>query len=64
MEIEIYTREPYEYYARIRLPEVFESPLSGEDLQIYNPEWYSSKNISVFKNQERSASTAPAIASR
>jgi hypothetical protein len=32
VEIEIYTREPYEYYARIRLPEVFESPLSGEDL--------------------------------
>ncbi len=52
LEIEIYTREPYEYYSRIRLPEVFVSALSAHDLEIYKSEWYARKHIQVFKNQE------------
>ncbi len=52
LAIEVYSREPYEYYARIRLPEVFTSRLDAEDLQIYKPTWYEDKHIHVYKNQE------------
>ncbi len=52
LEVKIYTREPYEYYSRIRLPEVFVSTLSGHDLEINKPEWYARKHIQVYKNQE------------
>ncbi len=52
LEIEIYTREPYEYYSRVRLPEVCATMMSAEDLEVYKPEWYEKKNIEVFKNQE------------
>jgi nitrite reductase (NADH) large subunit len=50
--IEIYTREPYEYYSRIRLPEIFASRLSAQDLAIYKPGWYEEKHIQVYKNRE------------
>jgi nitrite reductase (NADH) large subunit len=50
--VEIYTREPYEYYSRIRIPEVFLSRLSAMDLEVYAPEWYRAKRINVYKNQE------------
>ena len=52
LSIEIYTREPIEYYSRIRLPEIFSSRLSAEDLEIYKPSWYEQKHIRVFKNQD------------
>jgi NAD(P)H-nitrite reductase large subunit len=52
LEIEIYTREPFEYYSRIRLPEVFTSGLSAQDLEIYKTGWYADRHILVFKNQE------------
>jgi nitrite reductase (NADH) large subunit len=52
LRIEIYTREPFEYYSRIRLPEVFSSQLAAADLAIYKPGWYADKHITVFKNQE------------
>ncbi len=52
VEIEIYTREPYEYYSRVRLPEVCATLMSAEDLEVYKPEWYEKKKIIVFKNQE------------
>ncbi len=44
--------EPYEYYARIRLPEVFASRLSAEELAVYKPSWYENNRVHVFKNQE------------
>jgi nitrite reductase (NADH) large subunit len=50
--VEIYSREPHEYYSRIRLPEVFSSRLAAQDLQIYKPGWYAERNIQVYKNQE------------
>jgi nitrite reductase (NADH) large subunit len=50
--IEIYTREPFEYYSRIRLPEVFASGMAAADLAIYKPGWYEEKRISVFKARE------------
>ena len=52
LDVEIYSREPYEYYSRIRLPEVFTSRLGPEDLEIYKPEWYAQRRISVYKNQD------------
>jgi len=52
LDIAIYTREPYEYYSRVRLPEVFASALSAGDLAIYKPGWYEGKDIAVYKNQE------------
>ncbi len=52
LAIEIYTREPHEYYSRIRLPEVFSSRLGALDLEIYKPGWYADRHIQVFKNQE------------
>jgi nitrite reductase (NADH) large subunit len=52
LQIEIYTREPFEYYSRIRLPEIFSSRLGAEDLEIYKPVWYEQKHIHVFKNQD------------
>ena len=52
LTVEIYAREPYEYYARIRLPEIFDSRLNASDIQIYRPQWYAEKKIAVYKNQE------------
>lgn len=52
LQVEIYTRESIEYYSRIRLPEIFSSSLSAEDLEIYRPGWYEQKRIHVFKNQD------------
>jgi nitrite reductase (NADH) large subunit len=52
LQIEIYTREPFEYYSRIRLPEIFASRLSADDLAIYKPGWFTAKGIHVYKNQE------------
>jgi len=52
VQIEIYSREPYEYYSRIRLPEIFSSRLRAEDLEIYKPEWYARRRLHVYKNQE------------
>jgi nitrite reductase (NADH) large subunit len=52
LQVEIYTREPYEYYSRIRLPEAIESLLAAEDLSMYKPAWYADRHIQVYRNQE------------
>ena len=52
LQVEIYTREPFEYYSRIRLPELFSSEMSAQDLQLYKPGWYEEKHIKVHKSQE------------
>jgi nitrite reductase (NADH) large subunit len=52
LQVDIYTREPHEYYSRIRLPEIFSSRLSAQDLEIYKQGWYAEKHIQVYKNQE------------
>jgi NAD(P)H-nitrite reductase large subunit len=52
LQVEIYTREPFEYYSRIRLPEIFASDLSAQDLEIYKQGWYADRHIQVYKNQE------------
>jgi nitrite reductase (NADH) large subunit len=52
LAIDIFTREPYELYSRIRLPEIFQSRLESADLQIYRPGWYEERGIRVHKNRE------------
>ena len=46
------TREPFEYYSRIRLPEIFASRLNAQDLEIYKQAWYGARHIQVYKNQD------------
>jgi nitrite reductase (NADH) large subunit len=50
--LEIYGREPYDYYARIRLPEVFSSSLGPDDLCLYPLSWYKDRSIDVFKGKQ------------
>jgi nitrite reductase (NADH) large subunit len=50
LEIHIYSREPYPYYSRIRLPEIFGLNKTIKDLQIYKEDWYDKKAINVHYN--------------
>jgi nitrite reductase (NADH) large subunit len=52
LSVEIYTREPFEYYSRIRLPEVFTSHLDIGEIEMYHPGWYEARHIQVYKNME------------
>jgi nitrite reductase (NADH) large subunit len=52
LSIDVFTREPYELYSRIRLPEIFQSRLGSTDLRMYRPEWYEERGIRVHKNRE------------
>jgi NAD(P)H-nitrite reductase large subunit len=52
LEIDIFTREPYELYSRIRLPQIFQSRMESADLEIYQPGWYKARGIRVHKNRE------------
>ncbi len=45
--IEIYTREPYHYYYRPRLPEVVAGKLEIDDIVAYPPDWYEARKIDV-----------------
>jgi nitrite reductase (NADH) large subunit len=47
LEIHIYARDRYPYYARIRLPEIFGFDKMISDLQIYKEDWYEKKSITV-----------------
>ena len=47
LSIDVYTNEPYPYYARIRLPEVVGSEMTIDDLRLYKEEWYQKKSINV-----------------
>jgi len=45
--ISVYTREPYHYYYRPRLPEVLAGSLEIPDILANPPEWYESRRIEV-----------------
>jgi nitrite reductase (NADH) large subunit len=48
LEISVLARESYDYYSRIRLPEVFGGgPLAAELLALYKPSWYTERRIEV-----------------
>jgi len=52
LSIDIYTKEPYELYSRIRLPEVFRTRLDSSDIKMYQPGWYEQRRIRVHKSRE------------
>ena len=53
LEVSVYTRENYNYYSRIRLPEVFGGgALSAELLALYKPGWYVDHHIAVYIGTE------------
>jgi nitrite reductase (NADH) large subunit len=60
LRIDIYTKEPYELYSRIRLPEIFRSRLEPSDLRMYQPEWYEQRRIRVHKSREVARLDRPA----
>jgi len=45
--IEIYTREPYLYYYRPRLPDVVSGEVEPEEIVAFQAEWYESRRIDV-----------------
>ncbi len=52
LDISIHGKEPYDFYARIRLPEVFASGLGPEDLSIHPRSWYDQRSIRAFTSRE------------
>ncbi len=53
LEICVLARESYDYYSRIRLPEVFGGgPLAAELLALYKPGWYAERRIEVLLARE------------
>jgi nitrite reductase (NADH) large subunit len=56
LEITVLARESYDYYARIRIPEVFGGGnLSAELLALYKPGWYEERRIDVRLGQDLAA---------
>lgn len=47
VEIEIFTKEKYPYYTRIKLPEFVSDKVTIDDLIVFKEKWYGSKNISL-----------------
>lgn len=53
LSITVLARESYDYYSRIRLPEVFGGhALSAELLSLYKPAWYRERAIDVRLGQD------------
>lgn len=53
LEVAVLARESYDYYSRIRLPEVFGGgPLAAELLALYKPGWYAERRIGVSLARE------------
>ncbi len=53
LAITVIAHESYDYYARIRLPEVFGGgALGAELLALYKPGWYAEKSIAVKLGQD------------
>ncbi|MEJ2249546.1 MAG: FAD-dependent oxidoreductase [Candidatus Lokiarchaeota archaeon] len=47
VEIHIYSEEKYNYYTRIKLPEIISERLTIEDLIVFKDTWYKNKKIKV-----------------
>lgn len=50
--IDIYTQEPFDYYSRVRLPELFGSDLTAFDLSVYDRRWYGSRAVTVHRGAQ------------
>jgi nitrite reductase (NADH) large subunit len=56
LSITILARESYDYYSRIRLPEVFGGEaMSAELLALYKPSWYARRSIEVLLGKDVAA---------
>jgi len=52
LEIEVYGREAYLYYARIKLPEVIGYGFGTEEVRIHKEDWYEQRHIPIFLGEE------------
>jgi nitrite reductase (NADH) large subunit len=50
VEIHIYSEENYNYYTRIKLPEIISEKMTIEDLIVFKEEWYENNQISTHLN--------------
>ncbi|MFX1238917.1 MAG: FAD-dependent oxidoreductase [Promethearchaeota archaeon] len=48
VDIEIYSRENYPYYTRVKLPEVISNKISIQDLIVFKDDWYEKNRIKAF----------------
>ncbi|TFF98555.1 MAG: NAD(P)/FAD-dependent oxidoreductase [Promethearchaeota archaeon] len=49
-DIHIYSEENYDYYTRIKLPEIISEQKSLEDLIVFKKKWYQNNNIKTHLN--------------
>jgi nitrite reductase (NADH) large subunit len=52
LRIDIYTQEPFDYYSRVRLPELFGSDLTAYDLSVYDRNWYVNRAVTVHRGAQ------------
>jgi nitrite reductase (NADH) large subunit len=52
LQIEVYGREAFHYYARIKLPELLEAGDSAESILLHDAAWYASRGIDSFLGDE------------
>lgn len=49
--IDIFTREPYRYYYRPRLPDLVAGEVEPDDIIAYQPDWYESRRIGLHLSE-------------
>ena len=52
IEIEIYSKEKYPYYTRIKLPELISERITIDDIIVFQEEWYENKKIKTYLNKK------------
>ena len=52
IEIEIYSKENYPYYTRIKLPELISERVTIDDIIVFKEEWYKNKKIKTHLNKK------------
>ncbi|MBD3254527.1 MAG: NAD(P)/FAD-dependent oxidoreductase [Candidatus Lokiarchaeota archaeon] len=50
VEIDMYSREDYPYYTRIKLPELISEEITIEELIVFDEKWHKKKNIDLHLN--------------
>lgn len=51
-QIHVYSDEKYDYYTRIKLPELISEEKTIEDLIVFKEEWYENNNIGTFLDKK------------
>lgn len=52
VEIELYSKENYLYYTRIKLPELISKQVSIDDLIVFKEDWYKKNHIKYYLNRK------------